>query len=102
VIFVDDQQLGFAPDWEGRQLIPFLERDGVYWGAPLNDDDALAELERQMRAGARWIVFAWPSLWWTDEYRRLHRHLLQHFSCPSSTPNAKVFELREVHTGGTA
>jgi glycosyltransferase involved in cell wall biosynthesis len=95
VILVDDCQLGLPADWEGRTLLPFLERDGAYWGAPTDDEQALANLDRLIARGARWLVFAWPSLWWTDHYRRFHQHLNERFACRSGNANARIFELGE-------
>jgi hypothetical protein len=43
----------------GRHAIPFLERDGQYWGPPADDSTATQELERLRRTGAKFIVFAW-------------------------------------------
>jgi glycosyltransferase involved in cell wall biosynthesis len=102
MILVDDTQLALPNEWEGRRLLPFLERDGVYWGAPANDDQAIAHLQRLMQQGAKWIVFAWPSLWWTDEYRRFHRHLTTNFPCRLDTAYAKAFELRPIDRSGDA
>jgi glycosyltransferase involved in cell wall biosynthesis len=95
VILVDDCQLGMPADWEGRTLLPFLERDGTYWGAPADDDQALAGLNRLIACGARWLVFAWPSLWWTDAYRRFHQHLNDRYPCRVANANARIFELRD-------
>jgi glycosyltransferase involved in cell wall biosynthesis len=100
MILVDDVQLALPNEWEGRRLLPFLERNGVYWGAPANDDQAIADLQRLMEQGAKWIVFAWPSLWWTDAYRRFHRHLTTNFPCRLDTAYAKAFELRPIDRSG--
>src|SRR5262249_33266829 len=54
----------------GRRAIPFLERDGRYWGVPSDDATAIEELKRLRRSGASFIVFGWPALWWLDYYSR--------------------------------
>lgn len=59
----------------GRGAWPFMERDGQFWGAPENDEAAIAELERQRKRGLRYIVFTWPLFWWLDHYAGFHRHL---------------------------
>ena len=66
-----DRQL-LAPN---RTALPFLERGGQYWGPPPDDASAIAELERMRRAGARYIFFAPPALWWLDHYTEFRRHL---------------------------
>jgi SAM-dependent methyltransferase len=73
-ILVDHET--FRPELAiGRRILPFLERDGQYWGPAPDDVTAIQELERLRRSGARFIVFAWPSFWWLDHYSGLHQHL---------------------------
>lgn len=78
----------------GRRAIPFLERDGRYWGRPVDDATAVREVERLRRAGARFIVFAWPALWWLDYYSGFHGYLRSRFPCLSSTDRLVAFDLR--------
>jgi hypothetical protein len=41
----------------GRRIIPFIERDGVYYGPPPDDAVAINELERARRSGCGYIAF---------------------------------------------
>lgn len=59
----------------GRGAIPFIEKDGEFWGAPESDAAAIAEVQRQRKLGTRYIVVAWPLFWWLDYYSGFHRHL---------------------------
>lgn len=59
----------------GRRAIPFIERDGQYWGPPPDGETAVLELERLRAAGANFMVFGWPALWWLNHYGELHDHL---------------------------
>ena len=60
----------------GRRAVPFVERDGVDWGPPPDDDAALRELRRAIEAhGARFVAFARPAFWWLEHYRSLQSHL---------------------------
>jgi SAM-dependent methyltransferase len=77
----------------GRNVIPFLERDGQYWGLPPDDATAIHELERLCRTGARFIVFAWPAFWWFDYYAEFYRYLLSNFSCVLQNERIVVFDL---------
>src|SRR5262245_2302895 len=70
-ILVDDHQWGCGPALADRRVIPFLERDGVWWGPPEDDETGLRELERLRREGAQFMVFAWPSFWWLEHYKKL-------------------------------
>ena len=61
-ILVDEQNLGHQIGGN-RRVIPFREREGQYWGRPVNDDAAIGELERLRDTGAGFIAFAWPAFW---------------------------------------
>src|SRR5262249_22826277 len=99
-ILVDENQLG--SDWvDGRRAIPFLERDGEYWGKPEDDAHAIQELERLRRAGADFIVFAWPAFWWRCCYSGLQQDLRRRFPCVLENDRLMVFDLRRApETGG--
>jgi hypothetical protein len=60
-------------EWGDRLLddtphLPFPERDGVFWGAPVDDAAAVAELRRHAAAGVEHVVVGWPAFWWLDAY----------------------------------
>jgi hypothetical protein len=78
----------------GRLAIPFLERDGQYWGPPPDGSAAICELERLHRLGANFIVFAWPAFWWLDYYSELHKHLRLQSRCMLENDRIIVFDLR--------
>ena len=63
-LLVNDDQWEEEKSLNAFRVIPFLERDGQYWGPPASDKTAVRELERLRRAGADYIVFAWCSYWW--------------------------------------
>ncbi len=92
-ILVDQEEYG-GDISAGRHTIPFLERDGQYWGPPPDDATAIRELERLRRSGATFIVFAWPAFWWLDYYCGLHRHLRSEFRCILENDRLVVFDLR--------
>ncbi|MGE5193470.1 MAG: glycosyltransferase family 2 protein, partial [Deltaproteobacteria bacterium] len=96
-ILVDDQnwsdRAGRGEVIGGRSAIPFLERDGQYWGQPADDAIAVRELERLRGSGAACIAFAWPCFWWLEHYRGLQQHLREHYPCVLSDNDLIVFEL---------
>ena len=94
-ILVDEDSWKTDSFLSGRKRIPFLERDGRYWGKPPDDVTAIQELERLREAGAKFIVFAWSSFWWFDYYAGLHRHLRTGFSCLLENDCLVVFDLRK-------
>ncbi len=65
-----DQSCGDQPA-EGRQAVPFVEKDGEFYGAPEDDAAAIAELERQRGNGIHKLVLLWPAYWWLSHYTKL-------------------------------
>jgi glycosyltransferase involved in cell wall biosynthesis len=92
-ILVDDTIFG-TESFAGRRTLPFLERDGQYWGPPPDDETAIRELERMRGSGAHFIVFGWPSFWWLDHYGGLRRYLSSNFPCLLENSRLVVFDLR--------
>lgn len=95
-LFIDMDQLGSFP-LDGQKRVPFLEHDGIFWGPPADDQQAISELERMREAGAAYAVFAWVAFWWLAHYAGFHEHLRAHYPCLMDTPSAVVFDLRSQH-----
>jgi hypothetical protein len=94
-ILVDEDNWKTDPFLSGRKRIPFLERDGQYWGRPPDDVTAIQELERLREAGAEFIVFSWSTFWWFDYYAGLRRHLRTGFPCLLENHDLVLFDLRK-------
>src|SRR6185437_11673283 len=77
----------------GRSAIPFLERDGVYWGPPADDIIAIGECKRLQQAGATYIVFGWPAFWWLQHYSSFQQHLRANSSCLMQNERVVIFRL---------
>jgi hypothetical protein len=95
LILVDEDQWGVQGMLPERRCVPFLERDGLYWGPPPDDATAVAELERLRRSGATFVVFAWSAFWWLEYYSGLHAHLRATSRCVLQNDRVVVFDLRE-------
>jgi glycosyltransferase involved in cell wall biosynthesis len=93
-ILVDEDEWATDGVVAGRRCIPFPEREGVYWGRPATNDEAIRELERQKRGPANFIVFAWPAFWWLDEYAQLGRRLRSECSLILENDRVMVFAFR--------
>ncbi len=94
LILVNDDQWGREQEaLTGRRVLPFLEREGRYWGAPADDETAIRELERLRRAGARFLIFAWSSFWWLEHYSGLRGHLRRIGSCVLENERLVIFTL---------
>jgi FkbM family methyltransferase len=89
-VLIDDATLGLD-EVDGRRAVPFLERDGEYAGRPDGGERAVAELGRQVARGAGYVVVAWPSFWWLEEYTELAEHLGQNWHRVRDTDAAIVF-----------
>lgn len=81
---------------EGRYAVPFLEKDGQYWGPPPDDATAIRELERLRASGARYITFAWSAFWWLDYYGEFHGYLRSTFERVLNDDHLVVFDLRTL------
>jgi hypothetical protein len=93
-ILVDELQTHLAVDEEHRAL-PFLERNGEYWGLPADSLEAIREIERMRRSGCTHIVFAWPAIWWLDYYQEMAEYLRTRNRCVLESGRLRIFELRE-------
>jgi glycosyltransferase involved in cell wall biosynthesis len=98
-ILIDDGALGLDGAFNGRAAIPFLEREGQYWGPPRRDQDAISDLERLRGAGVQWLVIAWPSLWWLDQYGNFDRHLRGSSQLVLDSPHGLVFRASMLDHG---
>ncbi len=77
-----------------RRAIPFLEKDGTYWGPPPDDETAMRELDRLREQGASFIAFAWPAFWWLDFFARFHCYLRSQYRCVLENDRLILFDLR--------
>jgi SAM-dependent methyltransferase len=98
-IMVDEGKFGGGIA-AGRHVIPFLERDGQYWGPPPDDATAISELERLRHTGASFIAFGWPALWWLDSYTGFRDHLSSNFTRVLANDHLVVFDLRSRGEAG--
>lgn len=78
--------------------VPFLEKNGWYWGPPADDETAISELERLRGNGASFVVIAFPAFWWLDYYKGFHRYLRSRYHCALHTDRTVIFDLRS-HVG---
>jgi lauroyl/myristoyl acyltransferase len=93
-ILVDNNQLDSGSD-RGPHAIPFLEREGQYWGLPADDETAIREMERLRSGGANFLAFALPAFWWLEHYKEFARYLRRKFPCIRKDERLVVFDLRQ-------
>lgn len=93
VIVADLEQGGFGKVIAGRARLPFVEKQGQYFGPPADDADAIGELARLRSAGATHFALLWPAFWFFDTYPLFERHLRRVHRCVLENARAIVFEL---------
>jgi FkbM family methyltransferase len=96
LVLLNEDQWWMSEVIPGRTTVPFLERDGRYWGPPPDDLTAIRELERLRRAGAGFVAVAWPAFWWLEHYAEFHQYLRGQFPCLRETPDLIVFDVRSA------
>ena len=92
-ILVDQNVANDKLSRNGR-AIPFLERDGQYFGPPADDATAIREVERLRHSKAAFIAFVWPAFWWLQHYLAFRGHLRARYRCVLENDRMVVFDLR--------
>ena len=93
VIVADLEGGGFGSSIAGRARLPFVEKQGQYFGPPADDAHAIAELTRLRAAGATHFALLWPAFWFFDTYPLFEQHLRSEHRCVLEDARAIVFEL---------
>lgn len=75
-ILIDDNQIGdlFSPVNRCR-AIPFLEKNGIYWGRPNDEQQAIDEIKKQKSYGAEYVLVMWPAFWMLHYYKKFWQYL---------------------------
>jgi glycosyltransferase involved in cell wall biosynthesis len=74
-ILIDDQAWGADELLPDRVALPFMQRNGEYWGAPSDAEEAITEIERQRGHGIRYVALGWNAFWWMNAYPEFLAHL---------------------------
>lgn len=79
---------------EGVHILPFLEREGRYWGPPGDAGQAIAELERMRLRGVQAVGFPWSTWWILEAYREFAAHLEANYRCICNNEVIQLWDLR--------
>jgi len=95
-IFVDEDRFMIYETFISvdRHALPFLERNGKYFGPPPDDATAISEFERLISKGASFIAFAWMAFWWLDYYSELNKYIRSISRITLENERLIVFDLR--------
>jgi hypothetical protein len=90
-------EAGDASQWVGlrggRRVLPFIEKDGQFWGPPESDAVAISELERMRASGAGALFFRSDNFWWLDHYKEFGAHLRKNYKVIVEDSKKVVFDL---------
>ena len=94
VILVNNDEWGCeAQALPALRVLPFLERNGRFWGPPATSTEALSELERMRASGAQYLAVTWNAFWWLEHYRAFSEHLDQRARRLCATDTVVIFQL---------
>jgi pyruvyltransferase len=96
VVVADEEQLRAA--LTGIQSVPFLEREGLYWGPPGSAEEAIAQIQREVQQGTSWFMIAWPMFWMLEKYPEFAGYLRENFDGWHDSAIARIFRVRRVPT----
>lgn len=98
-VLADGDKWGTVEWMDGRRRIPFLARNGMHWGNPADDAEAIRETERLRREGASFMVLGWPVFWWREHYPEWDRHVRSTYPCIVENDRLVAFDLRTSAVG---
>ena len=95
ILLVDQDWLGVSKNiLPEHRCLPFLEKNGLPWGSPSNEEVAMIELKRMCEEkDAGFMAIAWPSFWWFDVYPDFIHYLRHNFDCVLENEDVVVFSL---------
>lgn len=93
-ILIDEEQI--RSSLPHTRIFPFVEKDGIWWGAPPDDETALSELHRLRAAGAQHIAIVWSAYWWLNHYQQFRNYLEAHCPTKFSSPAVSIYSFSNV------
>ena len=97
-VLVDEDRSTLRGD-DRWPILPFLERDGEYWGPPGDDEAAIAELERLREAGTEAMVVTWLCEPWRDYYRRFFEDVDERYAKLLDEELVTIYDLTTLRAG---
>jgi SAM-dependent methyltransferase len=92
IILADEDRFGrlYLP---GRVIRPIIERNGIYFGPPSDDQAAISELLRLRDQGADYLAVGWPAFWWLKHYKRFAAFLKEQFIESLRNEHVVIYQL---------
>jgi hypothetical protein len=94
ILLIDQAGFGstFAPQ---HQTLPFLEKEGIYWGIPENDAVATTEFLRMINDGIDFVAVGFPCFWWLTHYPEFERNLRQKTESLRESNSVKILRVKK-------
>lgn len=70
----------------------FTEKNGLFYGEPRDDQQAIADLENLRMRGATYLVFSSDTSWWLDYYRELGQYVANNAEAVETTSGFKIYK----------
>jgi hypothetical protein len=74
----------------------FLEKDGIYQGNPIDNQQLIVDLAELRSRGATHLVFTTNTFWWLEYYPEFARHLGESATLIQATPEFGIYRLNLV------
>jgi len=71
----------------------FLEKDGIYQGDPIDNQQLIVDLAELRSRGATHLVFTTNTFWWLEYYPDFARHLGETATLIQATPEFGIYRL---------
>ena len=71
----------------------FLEKDGIYQGNPIDNEQLIVDLAKLRSHGATHLVFTTNTFWWLEYYPDFARHLGETATLIQATPEFRIYRL---------
>jgi len=93
-VLVDENAWGIDNELAQRKRYHLVDDNGKYNGPPSDDNQAILEIERERKEGAKYIFFTSNSFWWLDYYAKLAAHLKRNYPCILNNERLLGFQLQ--------
>ena len=73
-----------------------LERDGIYYGEPIDGASAITELDGLRAKGATYFVLTANTSWWLENYPALRQYLENTATLADASSEFRVYQFNPV------
>lgn len=77
---------------KGLKIVSLIQKNGIPWGSPLNDEMAIASLHQRIAQKAEYLLLA--STWWQEYYTRFCSLVNEKFECLLRSKLVCLYSLR--------